>query len=175
MDIGIFVIRVIFGLAIASHGAQKLSGWFGGYGIRKTGGFFETLGFRPGTLFATAAGLSETGGGLLITVGLFTPFGAAAVLSAMLVAMFSVHVKNGFFATGNGIELPFLYAVAAVGIALTGGGAISLDALLGLNYLAEPYVAAGLLVLAAFGSAVTLSARRDLAQIPLPKGEGGPR
>jgi putative oxidoreductase len=135
MDTGMFIIRVVFGLAIASHGAQKLFSWFGGYGIRKTGGFFESLGFRPGAAFATAAGLSEFGGGLLITVGLLTPIGAVAVLSAMLVAMFSVHVKNGFFATGNGIELPFLYAVAAVGIAVTGGGAISLDGLLGLNSL----------------------------------------
>ena len=166
MDAGIFIIRVLFGLAIASHGAQKLSSWFGGYGIRKTGGFFEALGFRPGTLFATAAGLSEMGGGLLIAVGLFTPVGAAAVLSAMLVAMFSVHVKNGFFAANNGIELPFLYAVAAVGIALAGPGAISIDSMLGFNSLFTPYVVAGLLVIAAFGSAVTLSARRGVVAAP---------
>jgi putative oxidoreductase len=166
MDAGIFVIRVLFGLAIASHGVQKLSSWFGGYGIRKTGGFFETLGFRPGAAFATAAGMSEMGGGLLITVGLFTPIGAAAVLSAMLVAIFSVHVKNGFFASGNGIELPFLYAAAAVGIALTGGGAISLDGLLGFNYLAQPFMVTALLVIAAFGSAVTLSARRGIVAEP---------
>jgi len=166
MDAGIFVIRVLFGLAIASHGVQKLSTWFGGYGIRQTGGFFKTLGFRPGTAFATAAGLSEMGGGLLITIGLFTPIGAAAVLSAMLVAIFSVHAKNGFFATGNGIELPFLYAAAAVGIALMGGGTISLDALLGLNYLAEPYVVAAMLVIAAFGAAVPLSVRRGIVAEP---------
>src|SRR6185295_9728125 len=129
-------------------------------GIKKTGGFFEAIGFRPGAAFATAAGLSEMGGGLLVTVGLFTPFGAAAVLSAMLVAMVSVHLKNGFFAAGNGIELPFLYAVAALGIALTGGGAISLDALLSLNSLFKPYVVTGVLVLAVFGAAVTLSMRR---------------
>jgi putative oxidoreductase len=166
MDTGIFVIRVFFGFAIASHGAQKLSNWFGGYGIKKTGEFFEALGFRPGAAFATAAGLSEMGGGLLTTVGLFTPIGAAAVLSAMLVAMFSVHVKNGFFAAGNGIELPFLYSVAALGIALTGGGAISLDAQMGLNFLSEPYVVAALLVIAACGSVVTLSARRGIIAEP---------
>jgi putative oxidoreductase len=166
MDTGMFIIRVVFGLAIASHGAQKLFSWFGGYGIRKTGGFFESLGFRPGAAFATAAGLSEFGGGLLITVGLLTPIGAVAVLSAMLVAMFSVHLKNGFFATGNGIELPFLYAVAAVGIAVTGGGAISLDGLLGLNSLFNPFVVASLLGIAAFGSAVTLSARRGIVAEP---------
>jgi putative oxidoreductase len=166
MDTGLLIIRVFFGLAMAGHGAQKLLGWFGGYGIKGTGGFFETIGFRPGTAFATAAGLSELGGGVLITLGLFTPFGAAAVLSAMLVAMVSVHLKNGFFAAGNGIEMPFLYAVAALGIALTGSGAISLDNVLGLNFLVEPYIVIGSLVLAACGAAVTLSMRRGNAPVP---------
>ena len=166
MDTGLFIIRVFFGLAIASHGVQKLSSAFGGYGIQKTGGFFETIGFRPGAVFATAAGLSEFGGGLLITIGLFTPIGAAAVLAAMLVAIFSVHIKNGFSAAGNGIELPFLYAVAAIGIALTGGGAISLDGVTGWSSLFEPYVVAGLLAVAAFGAAVTLSARRGTVAQP---------
>ena len=84
----------------------------------------------------------------------------------MLVAMFSVHVKNGFFAADNGIELPFLYAVAAVGIALTGAGTISLDGLLGFNSLFKPYVVAGLLVISVFGSAVTLSTRRGIVAAP---------
>ena len=166
MDTGILIIRVFFGLAIAAHGAQKLFGWFGGYGIKKTGSFFEALGFRPGAAFATAAGLSEMGGGLLLTVGLFTPFGAAAVLSAMLVAMVSVHLKNGFFASGNGIELPFLYAVTALGIAFAGGGAMSLDGLLGLQFVHEPYVVTSLLVLAGFGSAATLGMRHGTAPVP---------
>jgi putative oxidoreductase len=160
MDIGILVIRVFFGLAMVGHGAQKLLGWFGGYGIKRTGGFFEGIGFRPGAAFATAAGLSEMGGGLLVAVGLFTPFGAAAVLAAMLVAMVSVHLKNGFFAAGNGIELPFLYAVAALGIGLMGGGAISLDRLLGLDFLLEPSVVISLPALAAGGAAVMLSMRQ---------------
>src|SRR6266705_478234 len=126
MDIGILIVRVFFGLAMASHGAQKLFGWFGGYGIKATGGFFEQIGFRPGAAFATAAGLSEMGGGVLLTLGLFTPFGAAAVLAAMIVAIVSVHIKNGFFAMTNGIELPFLYAVSVLGLAFTGAGAFSL-------------------------------------------------
>jgi hypothetical protein len=75
-------------------------------------------------------------------------------------------VKNGFFAAGNGIELPFLYAAAAIGIALTGGGAISMDEILGLNFLVEPYIVASLLVIAAFGSAVTLSVRRGVIAEP---------
>src|SRR4051812_34834683 len=108
-DLGILIIRVLFGVAIAAHGAQKLFGWFGGYGLKGTGGFFEQLGFRPGVAFAAAAGLSEFGGGFSLALGLFTPFGAAAVFSAMLVAGVSVHLKNGFFSMSNGIELPFLY------------------------------------------------------------------
>jgi len=166
MDIGIFIIRVFFGLAIAAHGTQKLFAWFGGHGIKGTGGFFEVIGFRPGAAFATAAGLSEMGGGLLLTLGLLTPIGAAAVLSAMLVAMVSVHSKNGFFAAGNGIELPFLYAVAAFGIALTGAGAISLDRLLGLSFLSEPYLVTALLGLAVIGASVTLSMRHGSASVP---------
>ena len=159
-DAGILVIRVLFGAAIAAHGAQKMFGWFGGYGLKGTGGFFEGLGFRPGTTFAAAAGLSEFGGGILLTVGLFTPLGAAAVLAAMLVAMVSVHLKNVFFAMANGIELPFLYASAAVGVAVTGAGAYSLDALFGLKLLSEPLIIAGLLVLTVVGAAITLGVRR---------------
>jgi putative oxidoreductase len=52
IDLGILLVRVLFGAAIAAHGAQKLFGWFGGYGIKGTGGFIETIGFRPGTTFA---------------------------------------------------------------------------------------------------------------------------
>src|SRR5262245_10087306 len=159
MDTAILIIRVAFGVAISAHGVQKLFGWFGGYGIRGTGASFETLGFRPGVPFAIAAGLSEFGGGVLIAAGLLTPFGAAAVFSAMLVAMISVHFKNGFFAMGNGIELPFLYAVAAVAVAWSGAGALSLDRLLGLDQLFPPYVGISLLVLVFVGASVTLGMR----------------
>jgi putative oxidoreductase len=159
-DIGIVIVRVLFGAALAAHGSQKLFGWFGGYGLKGTGGFFETLGFRPGRAFAAAAGLSEFGGGLSLALGLFTPFGAAAVLAAMVVAMFSVHLKNGFFAMTNGIELPFLYAVAAAAIALGGPGAFSLDARLGLSFLADRALIGGVLTLALLGAVATLALRR---------------
>ena len=165
MDSGILIIRLFFGLAIAAHGAQKLFGWFGGHGIKATGAMFESIGFRAGAVFATAAGLTEMGGGLLIALGLFTPFGAAGVVSTMLVAMISVHLKNGFFAVGNGIELPFLYAVAALGIAFTGAGAISLDALLGLQFLADPHLVSAVTVLAIAGATITLAVRREAASV----------
>src|SRR5215470_3976784 len=164
VDLGILIIRVLFGAALAAHGAQKLFAWFGGYGLKGTGGFFEQLGFRPGVPFAAAAGSSEFGGGVLLALGLFTPFGAAAVLSTMLVAMVSVHLKNGFFAMGNGFELPFLYAVAAFALAFTGAGAFSLDSVLGLTFLTQPYLVAGVLVLSVIGSVVTLGSRRRAVQ-----------
>jgi putative oxidoreductase len=56
MDAGLFVGRVVLGLLMAGHGAQKLFGWFGGYGLNGTGGFLESLGFRPGRVFAAACG-----------------------------------------------------------------------------------------------------------------------
>jgi putative oxidoreductase len=164
VDAGLLLVRVLFGAAIAAHGAQKLFGAFGGYGLKGTGGFFETLGFRPGVPFAGLAGLSEFGGGLLLVLGLCMPIGSAAVLAAMTVAMGSVHVKNGFFAMNNGIELPFLNAAAAVGLALTGGGAFSLDALIGLEYFAQPGVVGVLLALALLGAVLTLALRRPAPQ-----------
>ena len=161
VDLGLLLVRVLFGAAIAAHGAQKLFGTFGGYGLKGTGGFFETLGFRPGVLFAALAGLGELAGGLLLALGLLTPVGAAAVLAAMIVAMVSVHLKNGFFADKNGIEIPFLYAAAALGVFVTGGGAYSLDALLDLRYFADPATNFVLLALTLAGAGLTLALRRQ--------------
>lgn len=160
MDTGILVARLILGLAIAAHGAQKLFGWFGGYGIEGTGGFFESIGFRPGPLFAAAAGLGEMGGGLLTAAGLLGPIGPATIVMVMLVAMISVHWTNGFFADANGVELPLLYATAALAIAFAGPDAYSLDRLLGLEGLSQPAIAWGALAAAVVLAVVSLAARR---------------
>jgi len=165
MDTAMLIIRVFFGLAIAAHGAGKLFR-FAGHGLKATAGMFEMTGFRPGLPFAAAAGLTEFGGGILVTIGFLTPFGAAGIVSTMIVAMMSMHVKNGFFAMNNGIELPFLYAVAAIAIAFSGGGAFSVDAVLGLGFLHDAYVVIGVLVLAVFGAVVTLSVRNGRASVP---------
>ena len=135
LGFGLLLVRLVFGLAMAAHGAQKLFGWFGGYGLAGTGGFFEGLGFRPGKRFALAAGLSEFGGGLLVALGLLGPVGPALIVSVMLVGMVTVHLKNPFFASSNGIELPLLYSATAVALALTGPGVFSLDSILGLEFL----------------------------------------
>jgi putative oxidoreductase len=112
MDAGLLIVRLVFGLLMAAHGAQKLFGWFGGYGLTAVSGYFETMGYRPGRLFAATAGASEVVGGLLIAGGFFGPVGPALVLAVMIVAIFAVHIQHGLFAAANGIEVPLLYAVA---------------------------------------------------------------
>jgi len=163
MSTGLLVARLVFGTVVAVHGAQKLFGWFGGYGIAGTGGFFDSIGFRPGRVLAVAAGLGETVGGLLVALGLFGPIGPALVLSVMIVAS-SLHWNNGLLATSNGIELPLLYGAAAVELALTGYGVYSLDVLLGISQFWTPELIWGALGLGALGGVANLALRRVPAQ-----------
>src|SRR5688572_25912275 len=108
LSIGLLLARVVIGLVMAAHGTQKLLGWFGGYGLNKTGEFFAQLGFWPGRAFAAAASLAEITSGLLVVFGVFGPIGPAIMISVMIVAMLTVHVDNGLFASTNGIEVPLL-------------------------------------------------------------------
>ena len=78
MAIGLLLVRLVFGGLMAAHGSQKLFGWLGGYGLTGTGTFFEQLGFRPGRLFAAAAGMTEVLGGVLVAVGFGGPIGPAS-------------------------------------------------------------------------------------------------
>ena len=160
MDIGLLVARVVFGLVMAAHGSQKLFGWFGGYGIAGTGGFLEQLGFKPGKTFAALAGGTEVVSGLLVAAGLLGPIGPALMLSVMVVAVATVHWANGLFAQNNGIEVPLLYSTAAVAIALTGYGAYSLDAALGLTSIWTEAVTLSVLAIGAIGGAANLALRR---------------
>ena len=132
LSIGLLLIRVVAGLVMAAHGAQKLFGWFGGYGLNKTGEFFVQLGFQQGRAFATLASAAEIVSGLLVAVGFLGPIGPALMIAVMIVAMITVHRKNGLFAADNGIEVPLLYASIAFALALIGFGRYSLDALVGL-------------------------------------------
>src|SRR5262245_26532063 len=132
MDTGLLIVRVVFGLIMSAHGSQKLFGWFGGYGLVGTGRVLEGLGLRPGPFVAALAGMAETFGGLLLALGFIEPLASMAIISVMLTAIGSVHWGNGLFATTNGAEVPLLYATVAAGVALTGPGAYSVDALFGL-------------------------------------------
>jgi len=164
MDAGLLIARLVFGLLMAAHGAQKLFGWFGGYGLAGTGGFLESLGFRPGRFFAIANGLAEFGGGLLVALGLLGPVGPAVILSVMIVAAGSVHLKNGLFAASNGIEVPLLYGAAAVALALTGPGLYSFDARLGVAPVWTPALTWAALGLGIVGGVANLAIRRTPAR-----------
>src|SRR5579864_5065971 len=120
MTTALLIARLLLGGALFAHGAQKLFGWFGGYGIKGTGGFMESLGFRPGALFAAAAGLGEVGGGLLTALGLGGPIGPALIIMVMIVAILSVHVKNGFWNSANGYELNTMIIGGAIALAFAG-------------------------------------------------------
>ena len=148
---GLLVARIVLGLLMAAHGSQKLLGWFGGHGLGATAGFFESMGFRPGKLFATVASATELASGVLLALGFLGPVGPALMISVMIVAAASVHWRNGLFAMSNGIEVPLLYATGALALALTGPGRYSLDAALGLGTLSRPAVAGIALALGILG------------------------
>jgi putative oxidoreductase len=158
MDIGLALLRLTTGLILAAHGAQKLFGWFGGPGLDAIGQFFETIGFLPGRRHALMAGLAETGGGLLLALGLFTPIGAALICSVMLVAV-TVHMKNGFFAQNGGYEYAVVLGVAALSVAFTGPGSLSLDALFG-NQFSGTFGGIAALVVGVLGGVFSLIQRR---------------
>jgi len=129
-SIGLLIIRLVLGLTLAGHGSQKLFGWFGGGGIKGTGGWMESIGIKPGALFAVFAGLGEFCGGLGVAVGLLTPIAVIGIVIVMLVAIFTVHIKKGFWGTNGGYEYPLLVIAGAIAIALIGAGPISIDAVL---------------------------------------------
>jgi len=133
MDFGLLVLRLVVGALFIGHGTQKLFGWFDGHGVEGTGGFMESLGYRPGKRFAVLGGVAEAGGGLLLFLGLLTPLAAALIIAMMINAIFAVHVENGAWAQNNGYEYPLVLAVAAGAIALSGGGAAALDGMFGLK------------------------------------------
>ncbi len=129
-DVGLLVLRVAVGGALFAHGSQKLFGWFGGHGLEGTAAMFDKIGFTPGRPNAIAAGLGEAGGGALLVLGLATPAAGATVAGTMTVAA-SMHAANGFFATDGGLEYPAVLGGAAVALALSGPGRLSLDERLG--------------------------------------------
>jgi putative oxidoreductase len=128
MHPGRLLLRATIGATFFVHGTQKLFGWFGGYGPDGTGQFFESLGLRPGRRNAIAAGATETGGGVLIAVGLATPL-AAAGLSAVMITALRTAIWNEGFKPATG-EFELLLAAAALALTETGPGKPSFDSAL---------------------------------------------
>src|SRR5690554_5657859 len=124
------VLRVPVGLILAAHGAQKLFGWFGGYGLEGTGQWLASIGLEPGYLMALLAGGAEFFGGLALVLGLLTRPAAVVAAFTMLVAIFAVHIGNGLFMANNGYEYALTLFAATVALAIQGAGRFAVDNLL---------------------------------------------
>src|SRR5690242_7864928 len=135
--IALLILRLVGGLILAAHGAQKLFGWFGGPGMSKWEQGLRAQGFKPARFWAYLNILGEVGGGLSLIFGFLTPLGAAGGLGAMVMAMGKAHWKNGFFNSKRGIEFPLAVLAIATAAGLAGPGTISLDQLFGIINL--PY------------------------------------
>lgn len=120
-------LRVGAGAIFAAHGAQKLFGWYGGYGLEATASWMASIGLEPGMLMAALAGGVEFFGGLLLIVGLLVRPVALLLAATMVVAIVSVHLQNGFFLANNGYEFGLALLVISVGLAVRGAGSLSAD------------------------------------------------
>jgi putative oxidoreductase len=130
MDVGLLILRVVVGLLMVGHGTQKLFGWFGGHGLEGAGGFFESLGYRPGKRHATLAGLTEAGAGALLVLGFLTPLACAALVGVMVNVILSAHAGKGLWNSNGGMEFPLVLLTSAAALAFTGAGDFSLDSAL---------------------------------------------
>jgi putative oxidoreductase len=126
-------LRLGGGIIFAAHGAQKLFGWFGGYGLEGTGQFFDSIGLAPGYLMALLAGAAEFFGGLALILGLLVRPAAASLAFAMLVAIFSVHFSKGFFIDKGGYEYALALLALSVSLVFSGAGRASLDRALSIK------------------------------------------
>ena len=126
-------LRAIAGSLLLGHGAQKLFGWWGGYGLDGTSAWLESLGLRPGQPWAVMAGLSEFGGGVLTLLGLLNPLGPLGIIGAMAMAARKAHWGNPIWVTEGGPELPVTNISIATALMLAGPGKYSLDRALGIR------------------------------------------
>ncbi|MFT4519346.1 MAG: putative oxidoreductase [Halioglobus sp.] len=123
-------VRVGAGAVFAAHGAQKLFGWFGGYGLEGTAGWMASIGLEPGLPMAALAGGAEFFGGLLLIVGLLVRPAALILAITMVVAIVTVHLENGLFMVNNGYEFGLALLVLSIGLVIRGAGSLSADRLL---------------------------------------------
>ncbi|EKO3556741.1 DoxX family protein [Vibrio metschnikovii] len=120
-------LRIPIGIVFMAHGAQKLFGWFGGYGLEGTGQWMASIGLGPGMLMAFLAGSGEFFGGLAILLGILTRPAAAVLSVTMLVAIFAVHFEHGLFMSNGGYEFALALLAASVSLMMSGSGKLSID------------------------------------------------
>lgn len=124
---GLSVVRIFVGVIFAAHGAQKLFGLFGGYGIAGTAQYMESIGLAPGQLMAILAGGTEFFAGLALIIGLLVRPAALGLTVLSLVAIFSVHIGNGLFMANNGYEFALALLGGSIAVLLEGAGKLSVD------------------------------------------------
>ncbi|MFT6028926.1 MAG: putative oxidoreductase [Oleiphilaceae bacterium] len=128
-DAGIdtLAVRLAAGVIFTAHGAQKLFGWFGGYGLEGTAGWMSSIGLEPGYLLALMAGSAEFFGGLFLILGLLVRPSAIVLALTMVVAIVTVHLEHGLFMSNNGYEFALALLAISVGLVFRGAGSVSLD------------------------------------------------
>ncbi|MGH3655101.1 MAG: DoxX family protein [Micromonosporaceae bacterium] len=134
MNIGRLIARTLIGALFVGHGTQKLMGWFGGPGLEGTAGMMRSLEMHPPRRNALAAGVTETAGGALLTLGLATPLASAGLIGTMITAVRKVHWSKGPWVAGGGYEYNLVQIAALLALAEQKPGDISLDSALGLDW-----------------------------------------
>jgi putative oxidoreductase len=135
LDVSLLITRIGLAIVVAAHGAQKLFGWFGGYGFDGTVEFFTVVIGLP-YLLAVGIILLESVGMIALVVGAFTRVLSGALILIMLGAIFTTHISNGFFMNwsgtqpGEGYEFHLLVLALCTVLTLNGAGSYSLDKLL---------------------------------------------
>lgn len=123
-------LRVAAGIIFTGHGAQKLFGWFGGYGLEGTGQFMASMGLEPGLLMALLTGGAEFFGGLALLLGLAVRPASMLLAITMLVAIVTVHLPNGLFLSNSGYEFALALLGISIALLILGAGRWSLDKLI---------------------------------------------
>ncbi len=158
ISIALLILRVVVGLTVAAHGAQKVFGWWGGSGIPGWAGALTHMRVRPAMPWAIASAAAELLGGLGVAVGLLSPLAAFAIIGTQLVAIALVHILHGFWTTKGGYEFNLTILAAMFAVAIAGPGAYSLDRLFGINF-PEPVTFIVLAILTALGVGTALLTR----------------
>jgi putative oxidoreductase len=173
MGLGLALLRLIVGGLFMGHGLQKLAGWFGGGGLKRTGEAFESMDLSPGVGHAAAAGAAETGGGALIAAGLATPLGATALSGSMITAIRKVHAPKGPWAANGGYEYNLVLLAIVFALADIGPGPLSLDEALGRRRAGLGWALAQLAAGAAGSIAAVEIGSRRAAAARASEGPGG--
>lgn len=163
MELIFTIVRVLIGALFIGHGAQKLFGWFGGYGLAGTSQFMSSLGMNPGTLWAAIAGMGEFFGGLSLALGFFTPIGAAMIIAVMVMAILQVHGAKGLWNTEGGYEYNLVLIAVAVLYGLMEPTRYSVDAY--MNYpVGQVSLFIGAVVVSVIGVFIAYATRQNEVQ-----------